>query len=501
MPDWRATDFLSSRRWRIVLAVAILLILIRSAVFVFWPESDFDSDQAVYGLMAKHISEGRAFPLFMYGQNYMLAVEAWLAAPVFLIAGVSVAALKFPILLMNVAIALLLLRIFWREVGLNPWLALVAALFFVFPAPGTSALLVEAAGANIEPFLCVVLLWLTRNRPNWGGVILGIGFLNREFTIYGLAALLVLEAIHGVLFTREGLLRRARMFRTAAEVWLVATWLKQFSPVQGPGTSITDLSTGTSHDNLRELVARICIDPRTMIVGLWNGITVHLSRLFGMVVERLSDYSMDSTVGQGLPGGRLLLAAIALIALARIATRIGRDRQWRPEYDPCAYLVLVGLFSFSANAILRCGAIDVLRYDLLSIVGATGLAAWYLRAETSRTVAAIWIGLVVVWTLASGAAHARLLAEYLLHPPVGAKRLVIRQLEMQHIRYAYSDYWLAYYISFITKERIIIASDAMTRVAEYQKIVDAHRNEAIRISRTPCADGHEVIRRVYFCSP
>src|SRR3954451_13498059 len=314
MPDWRAADFISSRAWRTVLAVAILLILIRSAVFVFWPQSDFDSDQAVYGLMAKHISEGRAFPLFMYGQNYMLAVEAWLAAPVFLIAGVSVAALKFPLLLMNIAIALLLLRIFRDEVGLTPWLALVATLFFVFPAPGTATQLVEAEGANIEPFLYVALLWLTRNRPNWGGVILGIGFLNREFTIYGLAALLVIEAAHGVLFTREGLLRRARMFRTAAEVWLVVTWMRQFSSVQGPGTSLADLHTGEAHDNLRELLQRICIDPRTMATGLWNGLTVHLSRLFGMVVEPLSVYSIDSRVGQGLPGGRLLLAAIAIIA-------------------------------------------------------------------------------------------------------------------------------------------------------------------------------------------
>ena len=36
--------------------------------------------------MAKHISEGRAFPVFIYGDRYMLAVQAWLAAPLFAIA-------------------------------------------------------------------------------------------------------------------------------------------------------------------------------------------------------------------------------------------------------------------------------------------------------------------------------------------------------------------------------------------------------------------------------
>jgi hypothetical protein len=501
MPDWRATAFFSSRGWRTVLAVAILLILIRSLVFVFWPQSYFDSDQAVYGLMAKHISQGRAFPLFMYGQSYLLAVEAWLAAPVFLIAGVSVAALKFPLLIMNVVIALLLMRIFWREVGLSPPLTLVAALFFVFPAPGTSAELVAAAGANIEPFLYVTLLWLTRNRPNWGGLILGIGFLNREFTIYGLAALLVLEALHGVLFNREGLLRRAKMLRTAAEVFLLVTWLKQFSSAAGPGTSLADLYTREGNDNLHELLNRICIDPRTMLTGLWDGVTVHLSRLFGMAVEPLTEHSIDSGVGQGLPGGRLLLAAIAIIAIARIATRIGRERQWRPEYDPCAYFVLVGLLSFGANAMLRCGVIGVMRYDLLSIIGATGLAAFFLRAETSRPIVAIWTGLVMVWALGIGIAHARLLAEYTRHPPIGAKRMVIRHLEVQNIRYAYADYWFAYYISFLTNERIIVASTDTSRVAEYKKIVDAHRDQAIRITRTPCPEGHEIMRRVYFCSP
>src|SRR4029453_19342723 len=180
MRDWRATASSSSREWRTVLTVAVLLVIIRSAVFVFWPQAHFDSDQAIHGLMAKHIAERRAFPLFMYGQSYHLAVEAWLAAPVFVIAGASVAALKLPLLVINIVVAILLIRIFAREVGLDPVLCLGAQIFFVFPAPGTAAQLVEASGENIEPFLYIVLSWLTRNRPNWCGLILGVGFLNRE---------------------------------------------------------------------------------------------------------------------------------------------------------------------------------------------------------------------------------------------------------------------------------------------------------------------------------
>ena len=57
----------------LVLAIAGLVVL-RSLVFVCWPASHFDSDQAVTGLMAKHLSELRAFPVFWYGQTYMLGV-------------------------------------------------------------------------------------------------------------------------------------------------------------------------------------------------------------------------------------------------------------------------------------------------------------------------------------------------------------------------------------------------------------------------------------------
>jgi hypothetical protein len=499
MLDWRAIAF-RSREWQTILPVAILLIAFRSAVFMFWPQSHFDSDQAVFGLMAKHLAELRAFPVFMYGQTYILAVEAWLAAPVFLIAGASVAALKFPLLIINLVLALLLLRLCWREVGLTPPFALVATLFIVLPAPGTAAQLVAPSGGNVEPFLYIVLIWLTRNRPNWCGMILGVGFLQREFTIYGLAALLMIEGARGVLFTRDGVVRRLRMFRTAAEVWLVVNLLKQYSSAAGPGTSLADLYQ-TPPNNLREMLNRICIDPRTMLSGIWSGVTVHLPRLFGVAVEPLSDYSIDSLVNQGLFGGRVLLAVIGVIAIVRIATRIGRERQWREEYDPCAYLVLVGVFSFGANTILRCGITGVMRYDLLSLIGATGLAAWYLRTESYRPLAALWIALVIGWAAITGSAHVRLLAEYVSHAPVGAKRTIIRHLELRDIRYASSDYWLAYYISFLTNERIVVDSTDVVRIAEYRRIVNAHRDVAIRISRTPCPDGREVMRGVYFCGP
>ena len=57
-------------RWTAI-AIALAIVAVRSAVFLIRPETYFDSDQATVGLMAKHLAELRAFPVFLYGQTYM----------------------------------------------------------------------------------------------------------------------------------------------------------------------------------------------------------------------------------------------------------------------------------------------------------------------------------------------------------------------------------------------------------------------------------------------
>ena len=91
-------------------ALAAVLVLIRSVIFLLHGYIDFDSDQAIVGLMAKHLSEFRTFPLFFYGQNYMLGAQSWVIAPFFWVARPSIAVLKTPLVLLNVLAAILLVR-------------------------------------------------------------------------------------------------------------------------------------------------------------------------------------------------------------------------------------------------------------------------------------------------------------------------------------------------------------------------------------------------------
>src|SRR5213596_2711595 len=91
-----------------------LLIIIAAARFTILlaSQTHVHSDEAIIGLMGKHILEGRYFPFYMYGQPYNAggAWEAYLAAVAFAVFGVSVISLKSCIVLLS----LLCLFLFYR---------------------------------------------------------------------------------------------------------------------------------------------------------------------------------------------------------------------------------------------------------------------------------------------------------------------------------------------------------------------------------------------------
>ncbi len=121
-------------------------MVFRSFPLLWYEAYQFDSDQAVLGLMAKHLSELRTFPLFVYGQHYILGVQAWLAAPLFAIGEPTIFFLRLPLVLVNAAIAALLIVLLVRDVGLRPFQAFVAALPFTLPTPVVSSELLHTLG-------------------------------------------------------------------------------------------------------------------------------------------------------------------------------------------------------------------------------------------------------------------------------------------------------------------------------------------------------------------
>ena len=365
-----------SRERALVASFAVALVLLRSGAFVIGRAPQFDSDQAIVGLMAKHLSEFRALPVFFYGQPFMLAVEAWLAAPLFLVAGPSVTALKLPLLGVHVAVTLLLLRMLERELGLRPLLALVPTLFFVLAPVGSTGLLLQANGGNVEPLLYVLLLWLLRRRPLAFGAVLGFGYLNREFTAYGLGALLLIEAVSGALVRRDFLRDKALALVSLVAVFQAVNALASVSNPLGPGTTFASL---TRQSGFEELLGRSCWSWSDTPVWLATMFTTHLDTLF--------------TGGSGwlwlLLGGAAVAAVLRLVPALLAAGPAGRRALQLP-----AYLIVIGLLAAVVPAVSRCGAMYE-RYFLLALFGMVGVAALYLKVERRSGLRAACIAVVL----------------------------------------------------------------------------------------------------------
>ena len=106
---------------------------------------------------------------------------------------------------------------------------------------------------------------------------------------------------------------------------------------------------------------------------------------------------------------------------------------------------------------------------------------------------------LVLWIAVVAVPQVRLIAEYATDPPVPAKRELIQMLRGRGIRYGIADYWIAYYIDFMTHERMVFASTGPKRILLYDAIVADHAAEAVHLSRRRCDGGILLMAGVYQC--
>ena len=146
--------------WCAVLLTAALIVL-RSFVFLHYEQADFDADQAIVGLMATHLAEGRAWPLFFYGQLYMMGVQAWMAAVVFLLSRRRRCSPSSCRCWSSTSSPGRCWSGCWcARPGCGRGRRWSAVAWFALLPPVTASRMVQAQGGTIEPLLYALLLWL-----------------------------------------------------------------------------------------------------------------------------------------------------------------------------------------------------------------------------------------------------------------------------------------------------------------------------------------------------
>jgi hypothetical protein len=492
------------REFIVVTSVAIVIVFVRCFVFLFYEQADFDSDQAVMGLMAKHISELRAFPLFQYALDYVLVVEAYLAAPFVWVAGATVTSLKTPLFLMNCLTEALLIGLFVQTLALRPLLAGVATIPFLIPPAVTSAGLVEALGGNIEVFVYVLLLWLTRRRPVVFGLVFGLGFLNREFTAYGLSSLLLIEAFDRSLFTRANVTAKLVSGLCAVAVWDLVRAAKPLADAFGPGSTLT--TAGGDAGNLAVMAGFFCWDagPDRWMANLGALVTFALPLLYGALPFELARGGVNSVSAQGASGSWVLIGGVLVFVALRTVFLRRRPLPGPEDVDPrfCWYLILVAAQAAVVYALSRCGDLAVahLRYFLLALLAPVGLLALFFASERSRGLKSAIVAFVCGWGVLTGWSNGALVVEYARTPPLNSERLMADYLLKHDIRFGRAGYWDSYVIDFLTREQVVIAPHGFLRIEEYENKVRAHEQEAVFISREPCP-GSVQVARLFVCRP
>jgi hypothetical protein len=480
------------------LALAALLVTIRAALFVLHPTLAFDADQALVGLMAKHIAEGRAFPVFYYSLPYTLMMLAWVSAPLVWLLGAVPATIKLPLLVINVGVGVWLVRQI-AIAGVRPSIALAVSLPFLIPAPITASGLMDALGMTVEPFAFVAALWLVRHRPIALGVVAAIGFHVREFVAYAVAAIWLVDMVsargpgreavrHWTLALVAGLLTRAGIDA-----------LTRFGSPAGPGTWLP----ADGRDNVAYLMGAFCFAPTAALTNLGTMATRYAGLLWGAVPAPVSDGAVQTAVWQGAPWLWPLLATTIVIVMVRVLTyaRALSERRQEPALTLALYLGAIGVQALVVYAVSRCGALDVvtIRYALLGVLLPVGLVlAWWTVEGRAGLRAGVLLVLVLMGAV-NLTGHVRLWREQSAEPRQSNRALLARALEARGIRYARSDYWTAYYVTYLTQERVIVGPTSSMRVEIYERELARQPQPLPVISGVPCGDEPAIVPGYYVC--
>lgn len=419
------------------------------------PIGALDADEAVWGLMARHMLDGE-LGVFFWDQTYGGTQETLLTAPIFAVAGSGTLALRVVPMALFVVAAVLVWRIGRRTVG-EPAATTAAVLFSVWPSylVWKSTRAHGFYGAVLVLGLVVVLLALRlRERDSRRdlaalGLALGLGWWATPQT-----AFVAVPALAWLVWRRPGVVRGAWLVLPSALAgaapWLVWNIRHGGASLRAPFTGGED----TYFDHLR---------------------TFFYATLPSALGLR-APFSLEWLTGRA--AGRLL-EALAIAAFCWLALR----RRGRRE----ALLVVAAGYPLLA-ALSPFGYLNEEPRYLVLLVPILALLAGELAARNEPT---RWAALAaaVGLSIAGLASMAGLEPPV---PPVGGQRVAadlgpaLRTLESAGADRVLAHYSIAYRISFESRERIIATSTSQTRYAPHDRLVrGSPRPARVFVAGTP----------------
>ncbi|HEY1352507.1 MAG TPA: hypothetical protein VGF67_23050 [Ktedonobacteraceae bacterium] len=505
-------------RWLLSpLWLCLLLALAIRVVLIVRTHGTLDGDEALLGIQAEHILQGER-PIYFYGIPYFGSLEAYVAALLFAVAGPSVAALRAE----TTAFALLLVCATWWLAALLAKAAhlpavarksfpLVAALVAALPPLYDGIVELRTGGGWIESFVLMLLLLIAVYRLTtrwhekalyrelalrWAGVGLLVGF---GMWIYPLVSVAILAAALWILLDR---LHELVTLVRAALPWPVA--LQRSLCVLLPGVAALPACVvgfapgviwGALHnwENIR------------YIFGLGGGWTLHRLITVARVTTRYAGCVSPRIIGGATPfEGTLLSVLHAPLLLIGVLCSLGSlalvacSLRWsHPALLGARRLVaLPALFglcsaalfcvsSASASILISCqddfggryAAPLVLALPFFCATIFALCAQWFRRQRGQAAPARrpsgrrVFLALPALLVVLAAYLAGQATTYALTNPDLAFQspwctmapadyRPIIAYMEREHVRFAWATNLLAYPISFLTKDAIVMADPA-----------------------------------------
>lgn len=147
-------------KFKYLFYILFVLFLMTRLWLLLTSQSQLDDDEAVIGLMAKHITEGKSFPFFFYGEYYNggAAFSAYITSLLFLVFGISPILVKIVPLIYSIIFFWLMFFFSRKYFGLQ--IANLTSLFIVFSPPFFFIWNLKNRGGYMELLLfSLIALW------------------------------------------------------------------------------------------------------------------------------------------------------------------------------------------------------------------------------------------------------------------------------------------------------------------------------------------------------
>ena len=195
--------------------------------------------------------------------------------------------------------------------------------------PIMAKLLAETGGGNPEPFLYVLLLWVLRARPLAFGLVFAFGFAHREFTVYGVTALVAVAVladrrVNDERLQSRGACRHRLLRRLASDPRRLPVFECHLVPVARLLFPSQARTTSAALLAVSALRLNTVLPSMAWLFGNFFGV------VFGATNHRFVDFGLRSTLSAGVPGVAGFWPVLGLIlaaALVRVVWISIRDRK------------------------------------------------------------------------------------------------------------------------------------------------------------------------------